>query len=109
MTALFKACYWGEADAVRVLLSKKNCDKEHENQAFNFVLTPLTAALFKNHLEIAKMLLWAGADPFKAEKLMFMKYKVFRDNFKGDFERLFEFYKRWHKGKKQILFALYCA
>lgn len=109
MDALFKASYWGEKETVEMLVKKKKADLNRENKAFNFVLTPLAAAIFKNHYEVAKILLYNGADPCKAEKIVFLEYKVFSEAYTEKYQNLVDFYKRWHKGKKQILIAYHLA
>lgn len=109
MSAIFKAAYWGEKQTVKLLIQKKEVEIDKENKAFNFVLNPLAAAIFKNHFDVAKTLLYFGADPFKAEKIISLEYRVFKDIYNEKLQELVEFYKRWHKGKKQILIAYHLA
>jgi len=105
MNALFKAAYWGEKETVALLVKRKDVEINKENEAFNFVLNPTSAAIFKSHYEVAKTLLYNRADPFKAEKIIFLKYRIFKDSYNQNFQELIDFYKRWHKGKKQVLLA----
>jgi len=109
MNALFKAVYWGEKETVKILVKKKEIDLDKENEAFNFVLNPVVAAVFKNHFEIAKILLYNDADPFRAERIISLKYNIFKDSYSQKFQDLIELYKRWHKGKKQVLLAYYLS
>lgn len=109
MNALFKAVYWGEKETVALLVKVKGVEMDKENEAFNFVLNSTAAAIFKGHYEIAKSLLYNGADPFKAEKIIFLKYRIFKDSYNQNFQDMIDFYKRWHKGKKQVLLAYYLA
>jgi len=109
MTALFKAAYWGEEKSLIVLLSKKNIDLEATNKAFNFELNPLAASIFKNHVNITKLLLIKGADPFHAEKLIAKNYNIFKDFYGEEAQQLLDFYKRWYKGKIGFAFAKYVS
>jgi len=109
MTAVFRAAYWGEEKSLLLLLSKKKVDLEATNNAFKFDLNPLVASIFKNHHNIAKILLHKGADPFHAEKLIAKNYNIFKDFYAETYQELLDFYKRWHKGKKQFIFAKYLA
>ncbi len=109
MNALFKAVYWGEKETVALLVKRKEAEIDKENEAFNFVLNPTAAAIFKGHSDIVKSLLYHGADPFKAEKIIFLEYRIFKDSYNQDFQDMIDFYKRWHKGKKQVLLAYYLA
>lgn len=105
MDALFKATYWGEKETVKLLVKRKDVDINRENRAFDFILSPLVAAIFKNHYEVAKILLYNGADPEKAEKIISMEYRILRDSFQEKYQRILDFYKRWNKGKKQVLLS----
>jgi len=107
--ALFTAVYWNSKKTVKLLLS--TCPKiniDESNQAFGFKLNPISAAIYKDHYEIAKTLLYYDSDPLKAEKHIIETNELIKA-YVEKYSELIEFYKRWHKGKKQILLALHLA
>jgi len=106
--ALFAAVYWNSIETVKLLLSTKKANLDESNEAFGFKLNPVSAAIYKDHYEIAKLLLYHGADPFKAERFI-IEIEVISKAYTEKYSELLEFYKRWHKGKKQILLALHLA
>jgi len=106
-TAVFLAAYYNRKKTLKLLLSKRPNNIDKENIAFGFDLNPVTATVFKDFYEIGKMLMYAGADPYKAEKIMLSNEKIFKELYSQKYKELLEFYKRWHKGKKQFLLAFY--
>ena len=108
-TAVFLASYYNRKTTLKMLLSKHPKIIDKENNAFGFDLNPVSAAVFKDFYGIAKMLMYGGADPYKAEKIMLANEKIFKEIYSQKYKELIDFYKRWHKGKKQFLLAFYLA
>jgi len=46
---------------------------------------------------------------FSPIKLIAKNYNIFKDFYAETYQELLDFYKRWHKGKKQFIFAKYLA
>lgn len=106
-TAVFQAAYWNSKETVKVLVKVKKIELDAENKVFGFPLSPLTGAIFKDHYEVAKQLLYRGASPYKAEKIIQGSKDIFKNAYNEKYQNLIEFYKRWHEGKKNIVIALY--
>ncbi len=104
-TALFKACFSGNKQAVEVLLESKEIEIEKEYRQFAFKMNALTVSIHEDHYNIAKMLLHRGADPFKAEVILLSEDQLYRKSYCEKYKKLIDFYKRWHSAKKQILFV----
>ena len=63
-TRLWKACYDGHVDTVRLLLDRgAEVDRANQNG-----LTPLLTACFRGHVDVALLLLENGAEVDKAEE-----------------------------------------
>ena len=105
-TPLFYTSYVGEIKPLMKLLSCKGIDLNASNDSLGFEVNPLTAALYRNRVEVFRVLLNAGADPVIAEKLIQKSAKQFTEYKDGSvYKRMLEASLRWHRGQKQMVFV----
>lgn len=98
-TAIMMACHWKRKAMIKLLLSYypdlniMGGQKTHH-------LTALSSCLFKNHYDIAKILLFRGADPNLVRKSEFIKF--LDEDHRKKIKEFLRPYIRWQKGRKTI-------
>jgi len=100
---LFRAVYWGLVETFKYLVLNKKVDLEISNITFGCKMNALAACVHKNRLDMAKLLLYYGADPFSAEEIM--QHDFYKSSYMpgvGGFYELIGFYKRWQQKKKSF-------